>query len=697
MLKICLLMIVKNEAHIIEETLRSTYRYIDTWVICDTGSTDNTCDIVEQFYRDQQIPGKLCHHQWKDFGHNRTLAFQEAYGRSDYVWVFDADDLVTGDLKFPELMNATSYMLQYGDTFKYTRKQIFKNDLHWIYRGVVHEFAELNEEKKCDRSITISGDYYIDSRRLGNRSTDPMKYQKDALVLANAIENNIDPDIRARYCFYCGQSYKDADDPINAIKYYRMRVELGGWVEEVAYSWLMIGNLMQTIPYIYCNQDIVEAYMNSYRALPIKAEATFALGKFYMDTGKLDQSCRFFKIASNTEFPKKCCLFIHTDIYNGGALKMLNTVTNLLNIIKRHNPDKKTLCLYTGYAMIYDQNTNTLGTCYGSELAAIKLLTHLIPHYNVYVIQNNSYTLYNRTIDHITYISKDAFDLLYRYGMTIDLMICSRYINYFIYCNYSPKQTYLWLHDTALQSSYKFKQLPNSGKDLLIKHIHQIDSIVCVSEWQRDNLITTYDLHEFSNKFKVIGNAVDTRLFLGKNIEKQKNKFIWCSSFDRGIVRLADYFHTIRQKLPDATLHIFRGYGDDDKPFVDSLKQYPYIYVYGSVDNNRLIGEMLSSDVWFYPTSFTETYCISSLEAQLSKTLCIATDLAALHDTVGERGLLLDHRMVMDKKYCIDEVLNILADNKKKQDMIDRAYQWAVGQDWKNRADEWIALFNMQI
>ena len=46
--KLCLNMIVKNEAHIIQETFDNLLKYlpIDYWVISDTGSTDNTKDLI---------------------------------------------------------------------------------------------------------------------------------------------------------------------------------------------------------------------------------------------------------------------------------------------------------------------------------------------------------------------------------------------------------------------------------------------------------------------------------------------------------------------------------------------------------------------------------------------------------------------------------------------------------------------------
>ncbi len=38
-------MIVKNETHIIKECLDSIHKYVDYWVIVDTGSTDGTQEL----------------------------------------------------------------------------------------------------------------------------------------------------------------------------------------------------------------------------------------------------------------------------------------------------------------------------------------------------------------------------------------------------------------------------------------------------------------------------------------------------------------------------------------------------------------------------------------------------------------------------------------------------------------------------
>ena len=65
-----LVMIVKNEAKVIERCLASVRPILSYWTIVDTGSTDGTQDIIRQFMAD--IPGELYERPWKDFAHNRT-------------------------------------------------------------------------------------------------------------------------------------------------------------------------------------------------------------------------------------------------------------------------------------------------------------------------------------------------------------------------------------------------------------------------------------------------------------------------------------------------------------------------------------------------------------------------------------------------------------------------------------------------
>ena len=71
---ICLNMIVKNESHIIVKTLENLCSYVDfdAYFISDTGSTDNTMDLIRDFFKERGIPGHIEQVSWRDFGFNRT-------------------------------------------------------------------------------------------------------------------------------------------------------------------------------------------------------------------------------------------------------------------------------------------------------------------------------------------------------------------------------------------------------------------------------------------------------------------------------------------------------------------------------------------------------------------------------------------------------------------------------------------------
>lgn len=63
--KICLNTMVANESHVIIRMLESCYRHIDHWVIQDNGSTDGTQDLIQNFFKEKNIPGILYSTPWK--------------------------------------------------------------------------------------------------------------------------------------------------------------------------------------------------------------------------------------------------------------------------------------------------------------------------------------------------------------------------------------------------------------------------------------------------------------------------------------------------------------------------------------------------------------------------------------------------------------------------------------------------------
>ena len=93
---IALVMIVKDEAHVVTEAFDSVLEFIDTWCIVDTGSTDGTQDLIRSYFAEAGIPGELHEREWVDFAHNRTEALQLSRGSAEYALMMDADDRLYG-------------------------------------------------------------------------------------------------------------------------------------------------------------------------------------------------------------------------------------------------------------------------------------------------------------------------------------------------------------------------------------------------------------------------------------------------------------------------------------------------------------------------------------------------------------------------------------------------------------------------
>lgn len=272
-MSICLNMIVKNESHIIANTLAHLCEHFkfSYWVIDDTGSTDGTQDIIRRFFAERGIPGELFQTPWEDFGHNRTMAFNHAYGKSDYVFVWDADDSIEGSFRLPIPLTADYYSFIFGNGggFRYSRAQLFNNRKHWKYVGVLHEYPACCEP--CGQPAHVTGDYFFVSGRSGSRNQDPNKYLRDAEVLERGLIKEPEND---RYAFYCANSYKDAGRPDKAIEFYKKVLTMRGWAEEKYLAAMTIFDLSGTDENLFY---LVEANKHS----PDRAEAVMRLVRHY--------------------------------------------------------------------------------------------------------------------------------------------------------------------------------------------------------------------------------------------------------------------------------------------------------------------------------------------------------------------------------------------------------------------------------
>ncbi|HEX6833684.1 MAG TPA: glycosyltransferase, partial [Rudaea sp.] len=308
-MRICLSMIVKNEAHVIERCLRSVKPFIHSWAICDTGSTDGTQQIIRRFLAD--LPGELIERPWVDFSTNRNEALDLAKRHGTYALVIDADDVLKTDAGFAwGDLDGPGYMIEVRDAHstRYGRVALPRLDAGWEWRGVLHEALCTPQPVKTPylpgtRILRV----FNDGAR--SRQSAREKFTADAEVLRCALVK--EPD-NARYAFYLAQSLRDAGDLADAIAAYRHRIGMGGWAEEVYFSKLQVATLLERIDAPY--PEIVAAWLDAYDERPTRAEAPCDFARYLRLQKRYTAAREFARIATAIPRPDDL-LFIDESVY----------------------------------------------------------------------------------------------------------------------------------------------------------------------------------------------------------------------------------------------------------------------------------------------------------------------------------------------------------------------------------------------
>ena len=181
MVTICLNMIVKNECKIIKRLLDSVYKIIDYWVIVDTGSTDNTKEIIKNYFNDKNIDGELHEKEFVNFGINRTHALKLAKDKADFLFFMDADHVLKYDKSFSKeqlkYFDEINIQLKTG-ALKYYLIRFLRGNMDIRSIGVTHEYYEYD---KKDAKIANFKNIWIDDH--GDGGCRHVKFDRDIKLL----------------------------------------------------------------------------------------------------------------------------------------------------------------------------------------------------------------------------------------------------------------------------------------------------------------------------------------------------------------------------------------------------------------------------------------------------------------------------------------------------------------------------------
>ena len=320
---ICLNMIVKNESKTLPVLFESVKDIIDYYVIVDTGSEDGTPELIKEIMTGYGIKGEVYNEKWINFGFNRDQALQKAVGKADYAFIIDADEkLFYSDKNWFKVLDKNCYYFKrlYGAVEYYLPGLINirnNNALGWRWKAPVHEYlVPENMKKPCNRNLVDKNDLHIKSTVHGgarsHNVTSEEKYMRDVnILLKHHTENPTDK----RTIFYLAQSYRDAGKPEEAMKWYKKRIDMGGWSEEVYFAKYSYALCKQNTGKYDFETELLYDFLKAWNYRKTRLEALYVIVRTYRLNKKYKEAYAYGMLGFGLSKPEDV-LFVHKSIHD---------------------------------------------------------------------------------------------------------------------------------------------------------------------------------------------------------------------------------------------------------------------------------------------------------------------------------------------------------------------------------------------
>lgn len=736
-----LCIMVKNAGDQFENMLRENIDFIDKWTILDTGSTDNTIEIINRVLVGKKR-GHLYQEPFIDFPTSRNRCLDLAGQTCKFTLMLDDTYVVRGQLReFLNVVRGDQFANSYSsyissDDVQYTSNRIVKteNKLRYIFK--LHEV--ITPENNINVSIPHDVAYIFDYRfdYMENRTMERKEY--DLRVLEEGLRE--DPN-NSRNLYYMAQTYNLMKKYDLAFDYFMERVNHPneGFIQEKYDSYFEAGrlaNFQLNRPWAECKA----LYEKAYEIDTKRPESQYFIGIHYYLEGDYPQAWFYFKRAYEIGYPIHCEFSLKPTLsffflpkfmaelcYTYAKDYTLGRQVSELFLTKNGPVDKKgepvleymTMSQWYSIFSLLEQtkpvpvpetqgdlpvlafvadSAPAFGTWTGRDI-----LTRGIGGSETYIIEMARWiqksgqfrvlvfcrceemdifenVMYLPITEYVKYISENR----------VYSCIISRFMEY-VPCSLlgHVDNVYIVLHDVMPEGT-------------IIPVYPKLKKIFCLSEWHVGHFLKMFP--QFTDRTLPFYYGVNQSLDMTEFV-KIPYKFIYSSYPNRGLLNLLTMWPSIVEREPRASLHLYcnidgewvnRAVPEEMKKIRELLRgpSLKNVYYHGWVSKQVLMESWATADVWFYPTQFIETFCLTALECAISKTLAITMDLGSLKNVVADRGILLQGNPTDPEwqKNTIDVLFDVLENQQKKEELIERNYQWARELSWENQAKKLLPM-----
>lgn len=358
---LALVMMVKNEQKRIRVSLDSVKDIVDCFVILDTGSEDNTIDIIKKYCKKNN---KLLFLEQKvfpqpfNFSTARNHLLDYADDKADYLLLLDCNDELKGgdDLKkFIQVYNGSASAFHICQEWwngisldKYYNIRLVRSKHQWRYKGAIHEYMSSPEEDKIKYSANPQDT--VVSRVVGitlyqDRTKDDDKsfkrFIKDEQILDAEYQEILDkieedktvkPD--CRNLFYYAQTCICLGKKEKAYNLYKQRSEqTHGFTEERYHSYYRCGEISQMLSHDW--EESMLWYLKAYEyschvfSSP-RAEPLYKIADYYKD--KCWDICfMYLRRCCELVYPESAILFVDRRVYDYLRWHLMGIVAYYVN------------------------------------------------------------------------------------------------------------------------------------------------------------------------------------------------------------------------------------------------------------------------------------------------------------------------------------------------------------------------------
>jgi glycosyltransferase involved in cell wall biosynthesis len=719
---ISLVMIVKDEEEILAKCLDSVKSVVDEYIIVDTGSTDNTKDIIRRY-------GPVYERPFTDFVESKNEALKLATGK--YILWMDADEILyQGHNVLREYAEEGKYNAVYGvitegpaDNYsavlqQYFRARLWKRDSFLFDGPGVHEVAVGSEPTNRDFRVLVRHEHLKSNKQ----STAEARFLQYVDLLKKAIAEGTHIH---RAWFYLGRTYRDLNRPLDAVSAYLTYLELPGntykdeiWQAnyDVACCYKSQGEYDQAVEWARKAQivdqrrsevdcllgdiamqrqdysDAVSHYTNAMR--PVPADVILFLNPQMYDRYPKDQLVlAYYYQKSFTQ-----ALTIAKELVSDTRGRDNRFLNNVWWCSKAANPIVF-MCLGKTPEPVYGGMLEQVGVG-GVETTYIELSSVLSKMgITVFLFVDTDHPHVYNGVYYVPYTSIDQY-----VGLNPEVVVTSRWFDPFRSIPGAKK--IIWFQDA-------FFGIPDGFPDLFTV----ADSVVCSSPWHRDYIMERLGRQLVSSKLSIVPLGIRKSLF-GQNVTRNMNRIIYSSNPDRGLEHLIDMWDIITERCPDIELVVTYGWEglttwSNDSNWHKGInrlqtkcftkaEEFGNIRFTGRLTKLALASEMLAGTILAYPNNFWETFCLTALEAQAAGLGIITSKMGALPSVLDTTANVMIEGSPSSVRYQ-DQFISALSNFYHDRDSLSRCSSANVQRiknlpcDWEDIGLMWAQLIYQQV